>query len=101
MIFEGRSQVKMNNVGIQDILVEGQQVRHWLNSADKAEDSTWIGTFTNGAIVWRGRRYSPSGFAKDHYRVFRPDRVSNANGWAEVEALVNGEWVVLRHLRAQ
>jgi hypothetical protein len=92
-------QVKMS-VRIQDILVEGQQVRHWVDSADRAERSTWVATFTNGAIVWRGRNYyAPSTFARDHYRVFRPDRTDAVNGWLEVEALVDGEWITLNRLR--
>lgn len=48
----------------------------------------------------KGYRYStPSSFCKEHYAMRRGDRVSNCNGWKEMEAFVDGRWVSLTALR--
>jgi hypothetical protein len=36
---------------------------------------------------------SISGFAKTHYSIATPYRVSSANGWDKCEYEVNGEWI--------
>lgn len=43
---------------------------------------------------------TPTAFCTEHYVLRRKDRVSNCNGWKELEAFINGKWVSLMALRS-
>jgi len=69
----------------------GQRIRHTIGT-----NNTWIGIYdsSKNGIMYDTKFYkSVSGFAKTHYSIARPDRVSSVNGWAECEYEVNGEWI--------
>jgi hypothetical protein len=82
------------------VLQQGQRVRHVIKKDD--EESTWIGIFNGNAIVWRGKEYTLSGFAKEHNKHTRATRTPNVNGWTGCEAeLLGSQWRELSILRAQ
>jgi hypothetical protein len=77
---------------------DGQSIRHAIN---QDQNKTWIGKYnaTTDKIIYNEISYtSPSDFAIKHHKIYNNDRRS-ANGWAECECEVNGEWVNAGTLR--
>lgn len=77
---------------------DGQSIRHIIN---QDQNKTWVGKYnaTTDKIIYNEISYtSPSDFAVKHQRIYYHDRRS-ANGWAECECEVNGEWVNAGTLR--
>lgn len=74
---------------------QGIRVSHTVNQ------DVWIGLYnstTNRVVMGETTFTSLSDFALQHHKVTNPTRPS-ANGWAECQAEVNGEWVGANALR--
>lgn len=77
----------------------GQLIKHTINMPN-GTPHTWFGVYSRdeNEIVCNGVRYkgrsSPlNKFAKTHYEIARPDRVSNVNAWKECEYQgYDGNW---------
>jgi hypothetical protein len=68
----------------------GQRIRHKIGI-----NKIWIGTYDSlkNGIIYDTKFYkSLSGFVQTHYSIDKPNRIT-ANGWAECECEVNGEWI--------
>jgi hypothetical protein len=68
----------------------GQRIRHKIGI-----NKIWIGKYDSlkNGIIYDTKFYkSLSGFAKTHNSIINSNRTS-ANGWAECECEVNGEWI--------
>ena len=68
----------------------GQRIRHKIGI-----NKIWIGKYDSlkNGIIYDTKFYkSLSRFAQTHYRIINSNRTS-ANGWAECECEVNGEWI--------
>jgi hypothetical protein len=68
----------------------GQKIRHVIGI-----DLVRIGVYDakQNGIVCGDNVFTLNGFAKDHYREKRPERVPNVNAWKECECEVDGKWV--------
>jgi len=79
-----------NKRDMRKIFVDGQEIRHNI----KKINNTWTGKYnlTENKIYYDVKSYkTPSGFARDHYKLIRPERRS-VNGWDECETENNGKW---------
>lgn len=71
----------------------GQRIRHKILIPAENRYDERIAVYNNNEIIWNGRSFgSMSGFAENHYKEEKPDRVS-ADGWKECEYELNNEWV--------
>ena len=74
---------------------EGQQIKH------KIDNNIIIATYNynNNNIIYKNEIFiSLSGFCKYHYKIKKPDRTSNTNGWKECEIFKNGKWTSIYDL---
>lgn len=79
------------------VLLPDQPIRHQFELY--GETLTRTGRYLGGVLLWKDKEYmSLSAFAADHYRDLHPTRTT-ANGWAECETLVEGEWKKMTQLR--
>jgi|LauGreDrversion4_2_1035121.scaffolds.fasta_scaffold594579_2 hypothetical protein len=97
---ESVPRVKPNGIrGCRDMakcFTHGQRIRHTAGI-----NKIWTGTYDSlrNAIVYNGDFHKSLGsFASTHYRIDRPDRCHQANGWSECECEVDGSWVSTYHL---
>jgi hypothetical protein len=68
----------------------GQRIRHKIGI-----NKIWIGIYdsSKNGIIYDTKFYkSLSRFVQTHYSIDKPNRIT-ANGWAECECEVNGEWI--------
>ena len=75
---------------MDEVFSDGQLIRH--KGTCRTE---WIGVYNKeeSIIIYNGKKYtSISGFAEDHYKIERPDRVHQTNGWVQCQWKVNGVW---------
>lgn len=84
---------------MRDFLPDQTMIRHrcpgtqhvWIGLYDSATNLIWC-----GPVSYR----APSTFAEEHKKLIHPEREHNtADGWAECEAFVNGNWTKLKVLR--
>lgn len=103
---------KKINIKVKHILNKRIQLRHRINhETDRSSICIRRGYYdpTCECIVFRdpddptrGYLYdTPTSFCNDHYLQKRSDRVINCNGWRELEAFIEGEWVSLMDLRSK
>lgn len=79
------------------ILLPDQPVRHEIQLY--GDTLTRTGLYRGGLVIWEGKEFtSLSAFAIDHYRTVHPTRTT-ANGWAECQTLVEGQWKRMNQLR--
>jgi hypothetical protein len=79
------------------VLLADQPIRHQFELY--GETYTRVGHYRGGVLLWKDKEYtSLSAFAADHYREHHPTRTT-ANGWAECQTLVEGEWKRMTQLR--
>ena len=75
--------------------VDGQQIRHVIKYKNGSK-KTWEGIYDSKLeCIYVGDTSfdSLSRMAKEHYKLERPDRNPNANGWEECDCEINGKWV--------
>ena len=79
------------------ILLPDQPIKHEIQIYGETLIRT--GRYRAGLLLWEDKEYtSLTAFAIDHYRAVHPTRTT-ANGWAECQTLVEGEWKRMTHLR--
>jgi hypothetical protein len=79
------------------ILLPDQPIKHEIQLY--GETLVRTGHYRAGVLLWEDKEYtSLTAFAIDHYRAVHPTRTT-ANGWAECQTLVEGEWKRMTHLR--
>ena len=79
------------------VLLPDQPIRHQIDLY--GETLTRTGRYRGGVLLWNEKEYtSLTAFALDHYRDVHPTRTT-ANGWAECQTLVEGEWKRMTQLR--
>jgi hypothetical protein len=91
---ESATRVKPTGVkGCRDMrkcFINGQRIRHTIGI-----NKTWIGTYdsSRNGILHNGKTLTLNEFAVSHYKMERPDRVSNVNAWKECKCEVDGKWI--------
>ncbi len=79
------------------ILLTDQPIKHEIQLY--GETLVRTGRYCGGVVLWNQKEYtSLSAFAIDHYRDVHPTRTT-ANGWAECQTLVEGQWQRMTQLR--
>ena len=70
--------------------IHGQSIRHRIGI-----NNTWIGTYDsyNNVVIYNEKTHTLHKFVESHYKLDRPERVSNANAWKECECEVNEKWI--------
>ncbi len=77
--------------------VDGQRVRHVIKHKNGSK-KTWEGIYDSKLeCIYVGDTSfnSLSGMAREHYKLERPERKPNANGWGRYgcDYEINGKWV--------
>jgi len=91
------TQTKRRDISI--CFTNGQLIKHTINMPDGTQH-TWFGVYSRdeneiicNGVKYKGRSSPLNKFAKSHYEIARPDRVSNVNAWKECEYQgYDGNW---------
>ena len=97
---EQNSQQKKGCRNMRLCFHDKQLIRHTCAGTD----FIWVGVYNKqtNRIVHNSVSYkTPSGFAQAHYRIKRPERISNANGWKQCEMFLDGKWKSIHKLAAK
>jgi hypothetical protein len=87
----------VNNRGkMSERFSNGQIIRHSIGKNDR-----WKGVYDSvkNVIIRNSIEYgSPSAFTKAHYKMSKPNRTPESNGWTECKSKVNGVWISIDQL---
>ena len=85
------NEIKQGCRDISKCFVDKQHIRHVINV-----NNIWVGVYdalTNKINHDTNSYKSLSGFAENHYKVYKNGVYRSANGWSECECEIDGNWI--------